>query len=806
MKRYISMLILFCITVLSLSGCRNEPSVQQPENRNSIQMIIAETLPGCPAFENNCFYARDAQGEFYRVYWEELANLREHDVVTVSYIGDITEIKYLDYQTGYTPKYEISAAEVKSAQNIKYEGDAYNITLPLSEKSLKVVKEYEQYIPYVTDELILKAEEAIQKEISGYSADPHYYLKADKEGYLCLTYEAIVPVDGIDHQHKMYAERISAKGIENKEGPILKIPVRGIQSIHISTLPFSDSYERVYTHAQKILDVTDYLNGLTLTEDFPENPDLCAGMTWVIEIINLDGSKNTVYHFGNMFIRVDSGRWYKMLYEEAENFSSVISSLPSDKAGGEAAVLNGEGSQTRYLSGNNSITALSRLTFSQEYKPDGERGFTGALADYPGIMGILPKPDELAQLHIPELMLEGKVSAQPAVNCEINAVYLIDMNDRTGYPRTCTSFEKLSKLPPGRYYVLTEVTAEKSCFPDVPKNRYGYEELFCLVIDSSQRSNLQIEWIIDRAEKENIPTDTALELFYSDGRSDYYFPTIRSEYVIVAFADGTRKTVKEAVNSGMMAIADLDRFGIKYCKKDREPEQDAVFRLKRYSWDGYGVSSKAIKQGPLANAMINALSGLKETGEITEKLSDEIVDECTGALPIERGTLWIEGMDGVIYRLSPDLEQICRVQTHLGRGKVLEMTDELSDLLWDAWQYYPNDCYSGTYKNGKIDLKHVYEADSIIRSVQIDSINISNEISSVNQISLLFAANQSINVTATLESFQSNDNRGSWTVKDVRLIKGEQTRINMEFTGFGNISYQVVIRADNTKILLNILP
>ena len=70
--------------------------------------------------------------------------------------------------------------------------------------------------------------------------------------------------------------------------------------------------------------------------------------------------------------------------------------------------------------------------------------------------------------------------------------------------------------------------------------------------------------IVDRAAEENLPTDTAVERFWSDGEYDYCFPTIRSMYVIVYYSDGTRQAVREALEEGRITINDLDAFGIAY--------------------------------------------------------------------------------------------------------------------------------------------------------------------------------------------------------------------------------------------------
>ena len=77
-----------------------------------------------------------------------------------------------------------------------------------------------------------------------------------------------------------------------------------------------------------------------------------------------------------------------------------------------------------------------------------------------------------------------------------------------------------------------------------------------------------VDTIVDAAEEENIPTDTVLELFWSDGEYRYYFPTARSQYVTVFYSDGTRQTVAEALWQGRITVADLDAFGIDY---HREP-------------------------------------------------------------------------------------------------------------------------------------------------------------------------------------------------------------------------------------------
>ncbi|MBQ8747321.1 MAG: hypothetical protein IJZ08_05570 [Clostridia bacterium] len=79
-----------------------------------------------------------------------------------------------------------------------------------------------------------------------------------------------------------------------------------------------------------------------------------------------------------------------------------------------------------------------------------------------------------------------------------------------------------------------------------------------------------IEDIIDHAESGEYATDEALEGFYSDEKYLYYFPSIRSQYVIVYFRDGTEMPIREALAAGTVKIHDLDWFGIQYYKEERE--------------------------------------------------------------------------------------------------------------------------------------------------------------------------------------------------------------------------------------------
>lgn len=73
--------------------------------------------------------------------------------------------------------------------------------------------------------------------------------------------------------------------------------------------------------------------------------------------------------------------------------------------------------------------------------------------------------------------------------------------------------------------------------------------------------------IVDLTETEGWITLTALELFYEDGEYAYYFPSIKSDLVIVKYADQTQKPIKEALADGDVTVQNLEQFGILYYKE-----------------------------------------------------------------------------------------------------------------------------------------------------------------------------------------------------------------------------------------------
>ncbi len=92
---------------------------------------------------------------------------------------------------------------------------------------------------------------------------------------------------------------------------------KSIASISVSSLPEGESYKRTITSAEKINEIVDFINSMTLTEDFSENPDEYDGMTLVLHFRFADNSYADVYSFGNMFLKINDEPWLRMEYDDA---------------------------------------------------------------------------------------------------------------------------------------------------------------------------------------------------------------------------------------------------------------------------------------------------------------------------------------------------------------------------------------------------------------------------------------------------------------------------------------------------------
>jgi len=385
-------------------------------------------------------------------------------------------------------------------------------------------------------------------------------------------------------------------------------------------------------------------------------------------------------------------------------------------------------SHIQIKSGDNTIHPFGCMTWSKTDNGDGT--FTESIVDKYDVVDLVSGKTTFSAEDIPRIVLNESVSYLVQVNGRVEKVYLLTPSGDT-YTKSETTFDALSTLADGTYYVAFEVLLSGNCDPNAPQNSYRYEDVFCLIV----------------GEEENLNDDLT--------------------------------------HSGY----------------------EVEVKLLQYTWDGWGISTKTVGACDVAYNIIDALKAMKETGETVPKISDEVFEIGGGQYAAERGTMWIES-GNKIYRLTPDLSQICLVETHFGEGKVLEITDAFKTSVNNAWYYAPYDYFKGTYNKGDstVELNSVFKSgssiDISIKEIKVDS----SSYDPFNTILVELISSVDQKVAVKLHCQQSDDNLARGDAKTVELKKGVPTTVELGFGGWPNFTYWVYIEADFTKAEITINP
>lgn len=111
------------------------------------------------------------------------------------------------------------------------------------------------------------------------------------------------------------------------------------------------------------------------------------------------------------------------------------------------------------------------------------------------------------------------------------------------------------KLEPGEYRIGKSVLDFRETGDYDEYMIFGH---FILESDSGKDKKSKIVAAIeDKTLSGDIATADALEKFYSDGVFDYYFSSIKSEYVVVYYSDGTEETVENALKQKISISCDF---------------------------------------------------------------------------------------------------------------------------------------------------------------------------------------------------------------------------------------------------------
>ena len=151
----------------------------------------------------------------------------------------------------------------------------------------------------------------------------------------------------------------------------------------------------------------------------------------------------------------------------------------------------------------------------------------------------------------------------------------------------------------------------------------------------------------------------------------------------------------------------------------------------------------------------------------------------------------------IIEELATELDGKCKV------GKVnVDEEGELASL--HGIESIPT---LALYENGKITLNQLYKNTSAVEWLEIEKIHVENvDHSENNRITLCIKGAKTQTVNVTLDCYQSYDNLSLGDSKEIELISGEETTVELAFGGFYNHTYKLSITIDNTRISLTIDP
>ena len=143
-------------------------------------------------------------------------------------------------------------------------------------------------------------------------------------------------------------------------------------------------------------------------------------------------------------------------------------------------------SHIQIKSGDNTIHPFGCMTWSKTDNGDGT--FTESIVDKYDVVDLVSGKTTFSAEDIPRIVLNESVSYLVQVNGRVEKVYLLTPSGDT-YTKSETTFDALSTLADGTYYVAFEVLLSGNCDPNAPQNSYRYEDVFCLVVGEQKPTN-----------------------------------------------------------------------------------------------------------------------------------------------------------------------------------------------------------------------------------------------------------------------------------------------------------------------------
>lgn len=234
-------------------------------------------------------------------------------------------------------------------------------------------------------------------------------------------------------------------------------------------------------------------------------------------------------------------------------------------------------------------------------------------------------------------------------------------------------------------------------------------------------------------------------------------------------------------------------------------EKDVL--LVRYISASQGVSTKAI-EGAYASRLVDAVNALEQTNTTCEKISDEEFSfDHTNVCFADEGTYWLRIKED-IYRISPDCDEICKVNGYYGEGKYLKGTDGVFSLIQSLWKYYPRHTQAGTFENGTLSMSTVLDVESDV-SIAVKTVTLSGSASPAkaeNTVTLTVSSRKgSPALVVEAIASENDDEYAASSQQTVALSAGETKEITLSFGGWSD-TYELYILAADARAVITVKP
>lgn len=216
--------------------------------------------------------------------------------------------------------------------------------------------------------------------------------------------------------------------------------------------------------------------GIQVLRDFEH---LQIGQSYLFLTVDLGGTYNYI-------VNPDQFAFDKSVAEKSETFGYLeIKTFVANQK--QANNVKKEIDPEDYLvshiqikSGDNTIFPFGSLMWSETDHGD---GFVDIMhADYVEVTDMVKRCADI----IPKIVLDESVSYLVQVNGRVENVCLLTPNE-DGYTKSENTFDALSNLEDGTYYVAFEVLLSGNCDPDAPQNSSRYQDIFCLVVGEDDK-------------------------------------------------------------------------------------------------------------------------------------------------------------------------------------------------------------------------------------------------------------------------------------------------------------------------------